>query len=96
MFFEQLLNYEIVRNAFAGIRVAVSLLIIQAAIKMITKMMKKTSSKKSSILLVGFFFVIVLFLNIIGVNISAIYLIIISGIIGFCLYVLPTKKGAKK
>ena len=91
MFFEQLLNYEIVRNAFAGIRVAVSLLIIQAAIKMITKMMKKTSSKKSSILLVGFFFVIVLFLNIIGVNISAIYLIIISGIIGFCLYVLPTK-----
>jgi len=30
MFFEQLLTYEIVRKAFAGIRVAVSILIIHA------------------------------------------------------------------
>lgn len=96
MFFEQLLTYEIVRKAFAGIRVAVSILIIHAAIKMITKMMKKTPSKTSSILLVGVFFAIVLLLNIVGVNFSTIYLIVISGVIGFCLYALPGKKGAKK
>ena len=37
-FFEKLLSYEIVVKAFLGIRIAVSLLIIRAAVKMIRRM----------------------------------------------------------
>ena len=55
LFFEQLLSYEIVVKAFAGIRIAVAVLIIQAAVKMIKKMMKKTPNRTLSIAFVGFF-----------------------------------------
>lgn len=94
--FESLLSYPLVDNAFRGIRIAVAVLIMQAAVKMIKKMLKKTPSKSASIVLVAAFFVVVLVFNLLGIHFSTIYLILIAGIIGFCLFALPKKKGVEK
>ncbi len=95
-FFESLLNYSIVSNAFKGIRIAVALLIIQAAVKMIKKMLKSSQNKETSIGFVAVFFLFVFIMNVIGIHFSTIYLIIIAGFLGFFLYGLPNKKGVKK
>lgn len=95
-FFEQLLSYELVVKAFAGIRVAVSILIVQAAVKMIKKMMKKTPSKTLSIAFVAVAFIIVFMLNFLGIRFSTIYLIVISGVFGYVLYAFPKRQGGNK
>lgn len=95
-FFEQLLSYELVVKAFAGIRVAVSILIVQAALKMIKKMMKKTSNKTLSIAFVAVAFIIVFMLNFLGIRFSTIYLIVISGVFGYVLYAFPKRQGGNK
>ncbi|CAK7000632.1 MAG: hypothetical protein ENTB_00008 [Enterocloster aldenensis] len=95
-FFEQLLSYEIVVKAFAGIRIAVAILIIQAAVKMIRKMMKKTPNKKLSAMFVIVAFLIVFVFNLRGLRFSTIYLIMISGVFGYIIYATPKKKGGRK
>ncbi|WP_455580665.1 chromate transporter [Dysosmobacter sp.] len=95
-FFENLLSYPLAANAFKGIRIAVAILIMQAAIKMIKKMLKKTPSKPMSIAFIAVFFAVVLTLDLLGIHFSTIYLILIAGVLGFCLYALPKRKGAQK
>lgn len=95
-FFENLLAYPLVANAFKGIRIAIAILIIQAAVKMIKKMLKKTPNKPMSIVFITVFFAVVLVLNLLGIHFSTIYLILIAGILGFCLYALPMRKGVQK
>ena len=96
LFFEQLLSYEIVVKAFAGIRIAVAVLIIQAAVKMIKKMMKKTPNRTLSIAFVAVFFGIVFTLNLFGIHFSTIYLILIAGVLGYVLYAVPKREGGRK
>lgn len=96
LFFEQLLSYEIVVKAFAGIRVAVAVLIIQAAVKMIKKMIKKTPNRALSIAFVTVFFGIVFTLNLFGIHFSTIYLILIAGLLGYVLYAVPKREGGRK
>lgn len=94
-FFETLLSYPIVANAFRGIRVAVAVLIAMAGIKMVKKMLKKTPNKKHSIAFVAVFFVVTFVLNLLGIHLSTIWLILVAGVCGYCLYGIP-KKGVQK
>lgn len=89
-FFDNLLTYPIVANAFRGIRVAVALIIIEAAIKMISKMLKKAKDKTISIGFVVVFFLIAIALNLAEVRFPTIYLIIVAGLVGFCIF---SRKG---
>lgn len=95
-FFGDLLNYPLVANGFKGIRIAVAILIMQAAIKMIKKMLKKTPNKPMSIAFIAVFFTVVFVLNLFNIHFSTIYLILMAGALGFCLYALPKQKGAQK
>ncbi len=94
-FFETLLSYTIVANAFRGIRVAVAVLIAMAGIKMVKKMLKKTPNKKHSIAFVAVFFAVTFVLNLLGIHLSTIWLILMAGVCGYCLYGIP-KKGVQK
>lgn len=85
-FMEGLLENGIFANAFKGIRIAVSLLIIRAGIKMITGILKKTKRKTSNAVIAAVYFAAVAVLNLLGINFSTIYLILISGIAGFFIF----------
>lgn len=93
-FLENLLAYTIVANAFRGIRIAVALLITNAGIKMVRKMMKKTPNKVHSIVFVSIFFAITFVLNLMDIHLSTIWLILVSGFCGFCLYGRKKGEGA--
>ncbi len=92
-FFENMLVVGMIEKAFRGIRIAVSILIIQAADRMIRKMMKKSPDRKAQIFLVIFFFLAALAMNIAGMHISTVYFIICSGFIGLALF---GRSGNKK
>ncbi len=95
-FFEDLLNYPLIANAFKGIRIAVAILIMQAAVMMIKKMLKKTPNNPLGTAFIIVFFAAVLVLDLLGIHFSTIYLILIAGFLDFCLYALPKRKGAQK
>lgn len=83
-----------IERAFRGIRVAVSILIMQAAVRMIRKMIKKSPDRKAQMFLVIFFFLAASAMNIAGVHISTVYFIICSGFIGLALFGSPENKKA--
>ena len=95
LFFENILAYPIIAKAFRGIRVAVSLLILRAGYKMVTKMLKSTKTKLSSLFLVVIFFGISLCLSLFNIRISTIWLILASGLCGFFLYGIRRKEAVK-
>lgn len=92
-FFESVLTVPMISKAFQGIRIAVSILIIQAATKLIKKMVKKSPNKKIQIPIIIFFFSVSLVLNIVNIHISTIYFILCSGLAGLILFeCLKTQK----
>ena len=95
LFFENILAYPIIAKAFRGIRVAVSILILQAGFKMAKKMLNKTKTKVSSLFFLAFFFTVSLCLTLFDLRISTIWLIIAAGTAGFFLYGFRRKEGAK-
>ena len=92
-FMENLLQYTVIEHAFKGIRIAVALLMIQAAVKMIRKMLKKSPNKILSVGFVAVFFCITLFLNLSGIRFSTIYLILTAGLLGYFIFSVPGRKG---
>lgn len=86
IFFGDLLSNSIIANVFKGIRVAVCVLIVQAAIKMIKKVMKNSKKKLLPSIIISSFFLIVLTSNLLGTHFSTIYLILVSGFIGYFVY----------
>lgn len=95
LFFENLLDHPIADKAFKGIRVAVAVLIIRAAVKMTLKMLKTPKNRAAKTAFCAAAFGITFLLNLLGVNFSSIFLILISGFFGFVIFGL-VKKGAKK
>ena len=95
LFFENILAYPIITNAFRGIRVAVSLLIMQAGLKMVTKMYEKTKNKTLGLTFVILFLGISLTLSLLNIRISTIWLILAAGICGFLLYGIGRKEATK-
>lgn len=85
-FFEKMLVVEIIEKAFRGIRIGVSILIIQAAVRMIRKMVKKSPDKKIQICIALVFFLAVFLMNIAEVHISTIYIILCGGLCGLALF----------
>ena len=88
----QFLENEYVAKAFKGIQVAVGVLIVNAGIKMFMKMKKDLISY--IFLILGL--VSMLVIDILAVNFSSIYLLLISGFLGFVVYSLLNLKNHKK
>ncbi len=82
-FMENILNNAVFANAFKGIRIAVSLLILRAGVKMLKGCLKKSGKRIASVLIALIFFAAVTIFNILDINFSSIYLILISGAVGF-------------
>ena len=92
LFFEQFLSVTWVSSAFRGIQACVVFLILSAGLKMFKKM-KKTAF---SITVAALTFVCMVTLWIIGVRISSIFYILISGCLGLAVWGIGRAKAQKK
>lgn len=91
-FLDTFLELTMIANAFKGIKIAVGILILDAAITMIKKMSKK---KLSQIIMIGSC-VIMLGINFFALNFSAISLMLIVAVISLTIFIVigtPEQKG---
>ena len=93
-FLEDLLGNPTVEHAFRGIRIAVALVIIRAAVKMIRKMLKKSENRRMGAIFAAVFFAVVFGMNVLGVHFSTIYLIVIAGVGGISIDAISRRGGA--
>ena len=91
-FFNNLLEFEIVANAFRGIQVGVGLIILRAGYNLYKKMKKNAFT--IAILIIAC--LIMLVINFLNINFSTIYMLIIAGIIGAMVSALHKIKEGKK
>ena len=92
MFLDNFLELTIIANAFKGIKIAVGILILDAAVTMIKKMQKKKLPR--AIMLCSC--VVMLFINIFTWNFSSISLMLIAAAVSLTLFILngaPEQKG---
>ena len=92
MFLDNFLELTVIANAFRGIKVAVGILILDAAITMIKKMHKKILPRAIMICSC----IAMLCINIFSLKFSSISLMVISATISFVVFVikgLPEQKG---
>ena len=95
MFLDNFLEITIVANAFKGIKVAVGLLIFDAAITMLKKMKKKLMPRIIMLCSCG----VMLCVNVFAWNFSSISLMVIAGVVSLVIYVVcgtPKQKGGAK
>ena len=95
MFLNNFLELTIIANAFKGIKIAVGILILDAAVTMIKKMHKKKLPR--AIMLCSC--VVMLCINIFSWNFSSISLMLIAAAISLMIFVLngaPDQKGGAK
>ena len=95
MFLNNFLELTIIANAFKGIKIAVGILILDAAVTMINKMHKKKLPR--AIMLCSC--VVMLCINIFSWNFSSISLMLIAAAISLTIFVLngaPDQKGGAK
>ena len=93
-FFDRFLEITWVANAFRGIKIAVGILIVDAAVKMLIKMKKKPMP----MIMVVCSAVAMILISIFSVNISSMVLMIVSAFIGIVVFIIgsPAKKGEKR
>ena len=92
MFLDSFLELTIIANAFKGIKIAVGILILDAAISMIKKMHKKILP--GAIMICSC--VAMLCINIFALNFSSISLMIIAAVVSLTIFVIdgaPEQKG---
>lgn len=92
MFLDNFLELTIIANAFKGIKIAVGILILDAAVTMIKKIQKKKLPR--TIMLCSC--VIMLFINIFAWNFSSISLMLIAAAVSLTIFILngaPEQKG---
>ena len=87
LFLDDFLEIEIIAKAFAGIRIAVGILIVNASLNMIKK------SKKKDYLFIVVFCLLMLAINIFSLNISSIVLMLMAALVSLALFV--AKEGLK-
>ena len=95
MFLDNFLELTIIANAFKGIKIAVGILILDAAITMIKKMHKKMLPR--AIMLCSC--VVMLCINIFAWNSSSISLMLIAAAVSLTIFILngaPEQKGGAK
>ena len=95
-FLDNFLEIKVIANAFLGIKIAVGILIFDAAITMIKKMKKKLFS---SVIMISAFLVMMM-VNIFSWSFSSINLMLIAGVLSLIIFAVQTapdrKGGAKK
>ncbi len=95
MFLDEFLKIKIIANAFHGIKVAVAILIISAAVKMIKQVSKKSPHKKLSIAIIIISLIAMLLINIFSVNFSVFYIVIIFAVVGLAAYLIAGTRGGR-
>jgi chromate transporter len=93
-FFDRFLEITWVANAFRGIKIAVGILIADAAVKMLIKMKKKPMP----MIMVVCSAVAMILISIFSVNISSMVLMIVSAFIGIAVFIIGShaNKGEKR
>ena len=95
-FLDNFLEIKVIANAFLGIKIAVGILIFDAAITMIKKMKKKIFPR---VVMISAFLVMTM-VNIFSWNFSSINLMLIAGVLSLIIFAVQTapdrKGGAKK
>ena len=93
-FFDRFLEITWVASAFRGIRIAVGILIVDAAFRML----KKTPKKPASIGILLCAFAAMLLIDLFSLHISTIVLMLMAAAVGLivCLVKWQTEKGAEK
>ena len=86
LFFDRFLEITIVANAFRGIKIAVGILIVRAAMNLWRKVKKDVQTYVIFLLSFG----IMALADVLSLNISTIVLILAAGIIGMLLYKIRT------
>jgi chromate transporter len=87
LFLESFLEIKWVADAFKGIKIAVAVIILDAAYKLIRKMPK--SPLKIAVLVAAF--VIMLVANIFSIKISSVILMAVAGLCSVCVYCIRQK-----
>ena len=92
---EYVLHFPVVANAFAGIQVAVCLLIVRAGWTMIQKMLKKSKAKALQAAICTVSCASLVLIELFDWNFSTIYMLVIGGVLGWLLFrqVKTDKKG---
>ena len=95
-FLDNFLEIKVIANAFLGIKIAVGILIFDAAITMIKKMKKKIFPR---VIMISAFLVMMM-VNIFSWSFSSINLMLIAGVLSLLIFAVQTapdrKGGAKK
>lgn len=95
-FLDNFLEIQVIANAFQGIKIAVGILIFDAAITMIKKMKKKILPRTIMISA----FLVMMLANIFSWNVSSINLMLIAGVLNLIIFAVQTapdwKGGAEK
>ena len=95
MFLDNFLELTIIANAFKGIKIAIGILILDAAITMIKKMHKKKLPRTIMICSC----IVMLCINIFAWNFSSISLMLIAAVVSLTVFILngaPEQKGGAK
>ena len=95
MFLDNFLELTIITNAFKGIKIAVGLLILDAAITMIKKMQKKKLPRT----IMACSCIVMLCINIFAWDFSSISLMLVAAAVSLTIYILngaPEQKGGAK
>ncbi len=93
-FFDRFLEITWVANAFRGIKIAVGILIVDAAVKMLIKMKKKPMP----IIIVVCSAVAMMLISVFSINISSMVLMLAAAVIGISVFIIGShpKKGEQK
>jgi chromate transporter len=89
MFLDDFLAITAIAHAFQGIKIAVGILILDAAVKMLKKMPQKTMPR----MIMGAAAAAMLAINIFSLRISSIVVMLTAGLVSLILYL--TKKGGQ-
>lgn len=88
-FIDRFLEIKWVASAFKGIKIAVGILILDAAIKMIVKMKKKAIS----IIILSVAFIAMMLINVFALRVSTIVLMLASALAGLFVYLIKRHKN---
>ena len=93
LFFDNILENKIVASAFKGIKIAVSLLVFTAALRML----KIIPRNKIPLIIMALTFVAMIAISVFSINFSSIYLILIAGLVGYITFAISRfRKEYKK
>lgn len=95
VFLDDFLKYTIVANAFRGIKIAVALLIMNAAVKMIKQVCKAPDTRPFSVAVLALAGIAMLIIDIFSIKFSVFYMILIAGAAGYIYYLITKRKGGK-